>query len=141
VSHVSDTHRRLRRATLRSLVVSSLLCVGSPVHSEPPCEAECAELRAQVDQLEREAATLRMRPTGDTAFAMRHAWKSPAAWRRLERGMSRFEVMMTIGEPGKVVHYEGFERWEYPDFRGGRVSFDARGRLGGWYPPPGARSR
>jgi hypothetical protein len=51
--------------------------------------------------------------------------------------MSRFDVFRILGEPGKVASYDGFERWEYPDLRGGRVNFDDAGRVMGWRLPPG----
>ena len=52
--------------------------------------------------------------------------------------MSRFDVFRILGEPGKVASYDGFERWEYPDLRGGRVNFDDTGAVVGWRLPPGA---
>jgi hypothetical protein len=135
VSKATGTARDRRSAqlTLRAFLLS-LLCVVfqqafvTPTSVSAEAEAGSDELRGRVEQLERENARLRLRATRD-------AWKRPAAWQRLERGMTRYEVMMTLGEPGKIAHYEGFERWEYPDFRGGRVNFNGRGRLGGWSPP------
>jgi hypothetical protein len=64
-------------------------------------------------------------------------WRTPESWQRLARGMSRFDVFRILGEPGKVASYDGFERWEYPDLRGGRVNFDDAGRVMGWRLPPG----
>lgn len=64
------------------------------------------------------------------------AWQRSESWHRLRRGMSRFEVFAVLGEPGRVAQYDGFERWEYPDLLGGRVSFDDAGRLVGWREPP-----
>jgi hypothetical protein len=63
------------------------------------------------------------------------AWKDPARWLRLERGMSRFDVVRLLGDPGKVSSYDGFERWEYPGALGARVNFDDRGRVQGWIAP------
>jgi hypothetical protein len=65
------------------------------------------------------------------------AWQEVASWRQLSQGMSRFDVFRILGEPGKVASYDGFERWEYPDLRGGRVNFDDAGRVMGWRLPPG----
>lgn len=48
-------------------------------------------------------------------------------------------VQPALAEPGKVASYDGFERWEYPDLRGGRVNFDDAGALMGWRLPPGPR--
>lgn len=66
-------------------------------------------------------------------------WQTAESWRSLARGMSRFDVFRILGEPGKVASYDGFERWEYPDLRGGRVNFDADGALVSWRPPPEPR--
>jgi hypothetical protein len=49
--------------------------------------------------------------------------------------MSRYDVMRTLGEPGKITLYDGFERWEYPDLLGGRVHFDDAGHVAGWREP------
>lgn len=59
-------------------------------------------------------------------------WRDPARWRLLRLGMSRFDVLRILGEPGKVTRYYAFERWEYPAALGRRVNFDERGRLIGW---------
>jgi hypothetical protein len=61
-------------------------------------------------------------------------WRDPASWRRLRLGMSTFDVLRILGEPGKVTRYYAFERWEYPDALGRRVNFDERGRLIAWGP-------
>lgn len=63
------------------------------------------------------------------------AWKERSRWQRLQRGMSRFDVLRLLGDPGKVSAYDGFERWEYPGALGARVSFDDRGRVAGWIGP------
>ena len=63
------------------------------------------------------------------------AWRRPASWAGLRRGMSRFDVYTVLGEPGRTSRYEGFERWEYPDLLGGQVNFDAYGRVAGWRAP------
>jgi hypothetical protein len=65
------------------------------------------------------------------------AWQARESWERLAKGMSRFDVLRILGEPGKVASYDGFERWEYPDLRGGRVNFDDAGELLSWRAPPG----
>ena len=67
------------------------------------------------------------------------AWQTPESWERLAKGMSRFDVFRILGEPGKVASYDGFERWEYPDLRGGRVNFDDAGALLSWRLPPDLR--
>lgn len=73
------------------------------------------------------------------AAASPQAWQELASWERLGRGMSRFDVFRILGEPGKVSSYDGFERWEYPDLRGGRVNFDDAGALLSWRLPPDLR--
>jgi hypothetical protein len=60
------------------------------------------------------------------------AWRDPESWRALRIGMSRYEVLRILGEPGKVTRYYAFERWEYPDALGRRLNFDERGRLSVW---------
>jgi hypothetical protein len=62
-------------------------------------------------------------------------WKDRERWLRLEKGMSRFDVLRLLGDPGKVSAYDGFERWEYPGALGARVNFDDRGRVVGWIAP------
>jgi len=71
--------------------------------------------------------------------ASREAWQQRESWERLGKGMSRFDVFRILGEPGKVASYDGFERWEYPDLRGGRVNFDDVGAVLSWRLPPGLR--
>jgi hypothetical protein len=63
------------------------------------------------------------------------AWKDRERWLRLERGMSRWDVLRLLGDPGKVSTYDGFERWEWPGALGARVNFDDRGRVVGWVAP------
>jgi hypothetical protein len=106
-------------------------------------DRDCDELAKRVAELERTVLALQEKlaqrahvPGAAAADAARTAWQTPSSWQRLRRGMSRYEVMATLGEPGKVVIYDGFERWEYPDFRGGRLNFDDRGALVGWRRPP-----
>ena len=96
-------------------------------------EKEVAELAAEVQRLERQLAARR----GATPPAARgEGWRELRNWRSLRKGMSRFEVMQLLGEPGKVSDYYAFERWEYPDALGGRVNFDSGGSVVGWRPPP-----
>jgi hypothetical protein len=83
-----------------------------------------AALRARIAELEQQCA--------DTAAT---GWQHPESWQRLERGMTRFRVYDLLGEPGKIARYDGFERWEYPDFLGGRVNFDDTGHVKGWRAP------
>jgi outer membrane protein assembly factor BamE (lipoprotein component of BamABCDE complex) len=59
-------------------------------------------------------------------------WRNPESWRQLRIGMSRYDVLRILGEPGKVTRYYAFERWEYPDALGERLDFDERGRLSVW---------
>ena len=96
-------------------------------------EKQVAELAAEVQRLERQLAAQRAR-RGATARA--EGWRELRNWRSLRKGMSRFEVMQLLGEPGKVSDYYAFERWEYPDALGGRVNFDSSGSVVGWRPPP-----
>jgi hypothetical protein len=100
---------------------------------------ESDALRARVAELERRVAELSAaleatrRECAESPSA--RGWQDPARWAALEKGMSRFQVFTLLGEPGKVASYDGFERWEYPDFRGGRVNFDDSGRVAGWRAP------
>jgi outer membrane protein assembly factor BamE (lipoprotein component of BamABCDE complex) len=59
-------------------------------------------------------------------------WRDPERWRQLRIGMTRYQVLRLLGEPGKITRYYAFERWEYPDALGKRVNFDERGRLSVW---------
>lgn len=144
-------HRRSRRGTsgwLAGTVSFAFLTLcACEMASEPGTHADCDASRARVAQLEHEAAALRSRLAEEEPdsvdpidFAPREAWKHREAWRRLHRGMSQYEVMATLGEPGRIVDYGSFERWEYPDFLGGRVTFDDRGTLRGIRPPPRRKS-
>lgn len=99
-------------------------------------EKEVAELAAEVQRLERQLAAQRARPGATPPEARREGWRELRNWRSLRKGMSRFEVMQLLGEPGKVSRYYAFERWEYPDALGGRVNFDSSGSVVGWRPPP-----
>src|SRR5262245_36455090 len=103
-------------------------------------------LRARVRELERVVAALEAKvqmlesqpPTPECALppaaASSRAWEDPRCWRRLRKGMTRFEVFRLLGEPGKVSAYDGFERWEYPAALGARVNFDDRGGVASWSP-------
>jgi len=62
------------------------------------------------------------------------AWENPGRWAKLHKGMTRFDVLRLLGEPGKVSSYDGFERWEYPAALGARVNFDDRGKVSSWLP-------
>jgi len=111
-------------------------------------------LRARVNELEREVADLEAKvrmleaqtPTPSCgwplAAASSKAWEDPGCWEKLRKGMSRFEVLRLLGEPGKLSTYDGFERWEYPAALGARVNFDDRGAVVSWWPPrPGSETR
>jgi hypothetical protein len=96
-------------------------------------EKQVSELKAEVQRLERQLAAGR----GATPLTIgREGWRELRNWRSLRKGMSRFEVMRLLGEPGKVSDYYSSERWEYPDALGGRVNFDSSGSVVGWRPPP-----
>lgn len=99
-------------------------------------EKEVAELAAETRRLERQLAEQRARRGAPPPAARREGWRQPRNWKSLRKGMSRFEVMQLLGEPGKVSSYYSFERWEYPDALGGRVNFDSTGSVVGWRPPP-----
>ena len=103
----------------RTLLFAGLLASAGLVLSASPVRAEQGEIRAPMERVE--------------------PWRYPASWQRLHRGMTRFEVMRILGDPGKVSVYDGFERWEYPDLLGGRVNFDDAGLLPGWRAPRPAR--
>ena len=96
-------------------------------------EKQVAELEAELQRLERQLAA---RPGATTPAARGEGWRELRNWRSLRKGMSRFDVMQLLGEPGKVSDYYSFERWEYPDALGGRVNFDWSGSVVGWRPPP-----
>ena len=99
-------------------------------------EKEVAELTAEVQRLERQLAAQRARRGATPSAVSGEGWRELRNWRSLHKGMSRFEVMQLLGEPGKVSDYYSFERWEYPDALGGRVNFDSNGSVVGWRPPP-----
>ena len=99
-------------------------------------EKEIVELAAEVQRLERKLAAQRARRGATPPAARTEGWRELRNWRSLHKGMSRFEVMQLLGEPGKVSDYYAFERWEYPDALGGRVNFDSGGSVVGWRPPP-----
>ena len=99
-------------------------------------ETEITELAAEVQRLERKLAAQRARSGATPPAARSEGWRELRSWRSLHKGMSRFEVMQLLGEPGKVSDYYAFERWEYPDALGGRVNFDSGGSVVGWRPPP-----
>ena len=99
-------------------------------------EQEVAELTTEVQRLERQLAEQRARRDATPPAGRGEGWRELRNWRSLRKGMSRFEVMQLLGEPGKVSDYYSFERWEYPDALGGRVNFDSSGSVAGWRPPP-----
>ena len=99
-------------------------------------EKRVALLSAEVQRLERQLAAQRARRDAEPQAVGAEGWRELRNWRSLRKGMSRFEVMRLLGEPGKVSDYYGFERWEYPDALGGRVNFDSTGSVVGWRPPP-----
>ena len=134
-----------RRPAGRLLAIAAAgLAVGAPAEAgDAETGAERArELERRVRSLESEVARLEaeLARTRGAAPAP-DAWKRSESWRRLRRGMSHFEVYAVLGEPGRETRYDGFERWDYPDFLGGRASFDDAGRLVGWRPPPGLGKR
>jgi hypothetical protein len=111
-------------------LVPGLLPVPARAGEVEALRARAAALERRVGELERElAASLRCDPEG---------WRKARSWERLRRGMSRFDVLRLLGEPGRVASYDGFERWEYPDLLGGRVHFDDRGQVQGFVAPPAA---
>ena len=99
-------------------------------------EKQVGELSAEVQRLERQLAAEQAQSRAKPQVAHAEGWRERRNWRSLRKGMSRFEVMRLLGEPGKVSDYYAFERWEYPDALGGRVNFDSGGSVVGWRPPP-----
>ncbi len=109
--------------------------IGEPENSDAPAQ-RVRVLEQAVSTLENETARLEAELERARRSSLDpDAWQRSTSWRRLRRGMSRFEVFTVLGEPGRVAQYDGFERWEYPDFLGGRAYFDDGGRLTGWRPP------
>jgi outer membrane protein assembly factor BamE (lipoprotein component of BamABCDE complex) len=106
--------------------------VFAPAFALALCVAVPASSGAAQSDAEAETAGLALDPSCATAP---DAWKDAARWLRLRRGMSRFDVLRLLGDPGKVSAYDGFERWEYPGALGARVNFDDRGRVRGWIAP------
>ncbi len=104
-------------------------------------EKQVVELEAEVQRLERRLAAQRARRGATPPAAQAEGWRKLRNWKSLHKGMSRFEVMRLLGEPGKVSDYYAFERWEYPDALGGRVNFDSSGSVVGWRPPPPGSAR
>jgi hypothetical protein len=115
--------------------LGGLLALALALRPGPARAGEVEALRARAAALERRVAELE-RELEAAALCDPEGWRKLASWERLRRGMSRFDVLRLLGEPGKVASYEGFERWEYPDLLGGRVSFDDRGEVRGWRAPP-----
>ena len=111
------------RSRLAALALASALAVVGSVSSGAARSG--AETRAKRAGSESDAA----------CTTAPDAWREPERWLRLQRGMSRFDVLRLLGEPGKVSAYDGFERWEYPAALGARVNFDDRGRVVGWIAP------
>ena len=134
-------------------LLACLLGIGdTPAFDQRTDEADL--LRAKVEELERQVTVLEAKvrtlqastPTleceGPLPPASSKAWENPGCWEKLRKGMSRFEVLRLLGEPGKLSTYDGFERWEYPAALGARVNFDDRGALVSWRPPrPGSETR
>ena len=104
-------------------------------------EKQVALLSAEVQRLERQLAAQRVRRGATPRAARAEGWRELRNWKSLRKGMSRFEVMQLLGEPGKVSDYYSFERWEYPDALGGRVNFNSGGSVAGWRPPPPGSTR
>jgi hypothetical protein len=112
---------------VRSAPIIALCCgllAAAALAQDGASGGSCSDERLRIAELERQLAACEPPPSGD--------------WSRLRRGQSRADVLRILGEPGRIVAYAGFERWEYPDLRGGRVNFDDRGRAMGWRPPPAA---
>ena len=124
----------------RALLSIAILLLGlRPALADPSeievLRARSAALEQRVEELERALQT-NSSQAGCDAVAAPESWRNRQNWERLRKGMSRFDVWRILGEPGKVSSYDGFERWEYPDLLGGRVSFDDAGVLSAWRPPP-----
>jgi len=129
------------RSTVAAL--ACLLALGdAPALAQSVREASCAratELEGVVAALEARIRILESQPpTPECALAPAAAssrpWEDPRCWGRLRRGMTRFEVLRLLGDPGKASVYDGFERWEYPAALGARVNFDDRGEVASWSP-------
>jgi hypothetical protein len=112
---------------LRSHVFAPAFALALSVVAPAPSGAAQSDADAGA-----ETAGLALDPSCATAP---DAWKDPGRWLRLQRGMSRFDVLRLLGDPGKLSAYDGFERWEYPGALGARVNFDDRGRVLGWIAP------
>lgn len=97
-------------------------------------ENAVSEMASTVERIERQIATARASQAERSSSSRRNDQRS---WGKLKRGMSKFDVMRLLGEPGEVSTYYRSELWWYPNFPGGSVTFDSRGLLVAWRKPPG----
>lgn len=133
---------RRTRVTFIALLISLILltvfvvfAIGAGTEEEPleervaNLEIQVSDLQARIIRLEKQSA--QSSPT--LPFSSQNIGQTRAAWRSLQKGMSRSQVRSILGEPKDIDMFSSFEVWHYA--KSAMVNFDRSGTVDGWHEP------
>lgn len=98
-----------------------------------PIEDRVANLEIQVSDLTSRVIQLEKQLASSSAPATSVVPVGKAAWRKLQKSMTKSQVRALLGEPENITAFGTFEVWRYKSRS--EVQFDSNGSVEGWREP------
>lgn len=92
-------------------------------------ETQISELQARVVRLEKQI----FYPAASSEQSIQRVTPGKAAWRSLQKGMSKDQVRRILGDPKDIILFPTWETWWYPGI--GSVEFNDSNLVKGWIEP------
>jgi hypothetical protein len=92
-------------------------------------ETQISDLKARVMRLEKQI----FNSAASSGQSIQRVTTGKAAWRSLQKGMSKDQVRRILGDPKEINVFSTWETWWYPGI--GSVEFNDSGRVKGWIEP------
>lgn len=133
---------RKARVTVIGLLISLILLTVYVVFAigagteKVPLEERVANLEMQVSDLQARIIRLEKQTSQSSPTQPASSQKighTKAAWRSLQKGMSKSQVRSILGEPRNIDMFSFFEVWQYAG--SAAVKFDESGAVEGWHEP------
>ncbi len=114
-----------------SIYTVSLLCY--------PCDAlaqtsETTDLKLEVEALKKQIQELQS-ANSVKATNIKPKKIDGNPWHSLQVNLSKADVILLLGKPGKIDKWKTGEAWYFPNPRGGEIDFDTKGNVSGWLEP------
>lgn len=108
-----------------------LLCYSDNALAE---STETQELKLEIEVLKKRIQELESTKTV-TPPKVKTGKMTGNPWHSLQVNLSKAEVILLLGKPGKIDKWKTGEAWYFPNSRGGEVDFDTNGNVSGWLEP------